>query len=409
MAKTAFFLLDVDNQKRIDVDVSADRKFTFGWKSRTYPGYTTWNPGDTRFFAMVKQGEKTRILVGDLKQGNKVELPREDVIGAFWTGDDTLMVVCGKTKPITNDSPDFARFSKQVAFETFDFIPDGASVYLWRAGAADMEKVAKLPGETLQAKIHPLTGSLLCFDGKQVHTFDGKAGFTASDFPYVPDSLQSAISPDGSALFFTHKGEALLGDLLSGKVEKVGPESDLVYHSTFSQDGKYVIYTACSRPSALMFRCMFRVYNVEKKKLVSFVPNFITATLRASTSFPYAFYSDGKLGQIYFDQKQFKKRFFKEPIRKTTMWVIFPRIIKLSSEKAVSDKSATGETPAATGKPSPAIKSPMPAPTTAEPVVTGTPRPFAGRETPAPAAPVVPVSTGFPGESQPSPTASAAP
>lgn len=349
--KNTVFTVDLETLERTDIYSGKDQKFTLPWKSRTFPGYTTWTPDGKKFFFLSPQEEETyRVFVGDPELPGYTGIDLDGVISAFWGSDDDLFLITGKKKMKTSSEEEkkSRKVFPGIYRGFFDFIPENVEIYRWNEEMESPESFVSLPSWVEVVKVHPKSGKLLGFGKDKVAIIPGKTRkIETRPFPHVPDPVFSGISQDGkTVLLKSPQNQVKLVNIESGKQEVIETTDDYIKNVTFSGDGKYVLYTSCSDYNFMMFHSFLKVYNLEKKTLDRIVPNMVTASFRAVTTQQYAYFSDPYRHRIYFEQISYRSG-WKESGNEETLWVIFP------------DPITPKDLPAPTGTPSPEV-SPAP-------------------------------------------------
>jgi Tol biopolymer transport system component len=324
----SIFIVNLEDATRTDIAEKTDIQFTIPYKSRTFPGYTTWSPDDTSFFLFSGNREKGyRVLVADTTRKTLTEVNLDNVISAFWTTGGELIVI---TSVSSNESSNENSSSEETdetkpdnGEEVFDTQIDNYAFYRWEPSTGQTEEVlrqnAESPGSLITLKIHPRSGQVLAFNGKELTLYKDGVYSHSSSFTYMPETDSSGISPDGRFLLFQNRdaGSKLstvkLVNLETMEITEVERTADSVKHVTFSQDGKTILYNSCHTRGLWMSTSVFKVYKADEQKLYSILPPIATGSYRSADVYPgkylYAFPADPHTNEVFIEQAIYREGF----------------------------------------------------------------------------------------------------
>jgi hypothetical protein len=248
--------------------------------SATYPGYSVWNAAGTKFFFFGKgSDDKVSLYIADAVKNESRRIEAENALSACWTGPDELRIITGeKTAP------------KDVYLENrFCFEIKNGVIHKLAADSTTPEKVLDVNPDTARIAIHPTTGNIITFNGKDFSLLSaGSTAFSASPFAGIPTETACIISDDGKLLAYSLNGKTGYLNLETGAVKDVEQSSDRIANLTFTGDSRYLLYFASSTDSMIslfQIHTLVKIFDLKTGILHNLTPNYLTGNIKTGREF----------------------------------------------------------------------------------------------------------------------------
>jgi hypothetical protein len=353
------FIVNLKDGARTDIVRQSDTEYRLPYKSRTFHDYSTWSPDNTKFFIFSGNPEEQyRIFAVDITRKMLTEIKQDNVLSAFWTSGGELFLITSADSTGVSSSGDnkiTGEAKPDYGEHLFDVYADNYEFYRWNPTDNTTEKIFSQnrtsPETGTFLKIHPLSGQVVAFNGKEIITYKDGVQVYSGSFAYMPESVSSGISPDGRFLIF-QAGEPdsnlsiiNLVNLETMEMSEIEKTSDSIKHITFSPDGGNIMYNSFQMRGLWMTTSVFRIYKTDEQKVYTVLPQIATGSYRSAGvypgKYPYAFPVDPHSGELYMEQAVYREGFglIKDAI---ILRMLFPRVLKPEPEKAPETSQVNG-------------------------------------------------------------------
>jgi len=376
-AEHTVIVVELKTMKKKEILRDMNIQPMFPGLSSSYPGYTTWNPGDSKFFFLAKSDKgENGLFVADIEKGEPVKVNINNVLSAYWVSDDELRILTGEKEE---------SLIKGLDNHFFPGIKK-AELYSWKSGEEAPTKITEIDSEVKRVSIHPVTSTLLTFDGKNVGIMKGtEDSFSYRHLDKIPGEFTSIVSYSGKFLAYSDSKTVNLYNLDTGKNKVIEKTSDSTTNFTFTGDSRYLLYSSHSGRFILSSHFLIKIYDIKTGKILHVVPNFLTGTFRTGGQYApsilmHGYYYDLHNTGAYFDTVKFTKP---GASKEASLWRLITLYPEVERKPEKENEAVKSPTPAKTSTPvlSP-TSTPVPAPTSSTestqiPVETpvGTPTP----------------------------------
>lgn len=364
-AENIIVVVELKTMKKKEILRDINIKPLFPGLSSSYPGYTTWSPDGNRFFFLAKSEKgENHLYISDVEKDKLRRVKMDGVLCAYWVSDEELRIVTGEKEEST---------VKGVENHFFPGIKK-AEIYSWKVGEDTPQKVMDIDGGVKRISVHPITSTLLTFDGKNVGIMrESEDSFSYKSLDKIPGEFTSIVSYNGNLLAYSDSGVVNIYNLETGENKVVEKTGDSTVNFTFTGDSRYLLYSSYSGKFILSSHFLIKIYNLKTGKILKVVPNFLTGTYRskkeaAPSILMHGYYFDLHHPSAYFDTIKFTKP---GASKEASLWRLITLYPEVKREPKTSGKMGQSPTPTTTLTPIP-TSTPMP---TSIPTHTPTPLP----------------------------------